>query len=63
MTTTIDKLNNCTMVYTCVVPGCGSRSDRDHHLSFLSSKQEPSEEVAARDWMKKCTIKKNSRIP
>ena len=22
------------MVNTCVVPGCGSRSDRDHHLSF-----------------------------
>ena len=23
-----------TMVNTCVVPGCGSRSDRDHQLSF-----------------------------
>ena len=22
------------MVNTCIVPGCGSRSDRDHHLSF-----------------------------
>ena len=23
-----------SMVNTCVVPGCGNRSDRDHHLSF-----------------------------
>ena len=34
MPTTVDKLNNSSMVNTCVVPGCGSRSDRDHHLSF-----------------------------
>ena len=34
MTTTKDKLNHSTMVNTCVVLGCGSRSDRDHHLSF-----------------------------
>ena len=34
MTTTKDKLNHSTMVNTCVVPGCGSRSDRDHQLSF-----------------------------
>ena len=30
MTTTM----HCAMVNTCVVPGCGSRSDRDHHLPF-----------------------------
>ena len=34
MTTTKDKLNHSTMVITCVVPGRGSRSDRDHRLSF-----------------------------
>ena len=34
MTTTLNKLQNHRMVNTCVVPGCGSRSDRDHHLSF-----------------------------
>ena len=34
MTTTQDKLNHYTMMNISVVPGCRSRSDRDHHLSF-----------------------------
>ena len=59
MTTTKHKLNHSTMVNTCVVPGCGSRSDRDHHaINFpCSEEQDPSEEVAAPDWTQKCTFK------
>ena len=53
------------MVNTCVVPGCGSRSDRDHHLSFhllpLSKKG------LLKQWLhqirrKNVPLNKNSRV-
>ena len=65
MTTTLNKLQNHRMVNTCVVPGCGSRSDRDHHLSFhlLPLKNKP----LLKKWLhqigrKNVPLNKNSRV-
>ena len=65
MTTTLNKLQNHRMVNTCVVPGCESRSDRDHHLSFhlLPLKNIP----LLKKWLhqigrKNVPLNKNSRV-
>ena len=53
------------MVNTCIVPGCGSRSDRDHHLSFhcLPLTNKP----LLKQWLhqigrKNAPVNKNSRV-
>ena len=54
-----------TMVNTCVVPGCGSRSDRDHQLSF--HRLPPKNKTLLRQWLhhigrKNVPLNNNSRI-